>query len=544
LERPLLTQFRKANGAFLRPLASGILLAVSFRADGLRWLAWIGLLPFASALSRRAQLSAVYVGAYVGGLAFNLITADWMRTLDGGQGLASPSAPNWLRQAEALAIFWPVTLYLGRTFIQAMPFLPMAVSLPTIWLCHESLVRYVSVLIDETGWPFYFLGYSTAPGLVMSQVADISGVSTASMLIACVNGGLWDLWGVARTWRLLPRPKAALVRALMVPSFLLVASLGYGRWRLDQTTVEVGPSVVLMPRGNLDKNANCIECVASVLEHQPVPDLLLWSESAFAPTIAIPGNPPALRTSSAGTAASSTLGQLENVAKRIGASIVIGCTRAHEGANGIERFNSAVFIDPRMGFSHCYDKVHLVPEREFIPHTGFFSGSHSTYERGSELPLCDLECQHSRRKFAFCMSICYDIGFARLYRQYMHNALGRPEFFTVCSSERSDSTGRLARDLLIMAKFRAIECRRAIVRNVYCGHSGTIDGNGQLQQQDIDWRIAAPTPIGNIPIDSRNSLFVLLGDWLSMASVIVLVVYVVSGCRRIHDGIKTIWRGA
>ncbi|HEV3303900.1 MAG TPA: apolipoprotein N-acyltransferase [Planctomycetaceae bacterium] len=511
-------------------MASGVLLAVSFRADELSPLAFLGLLPIAGALSRCAQLPATYVGAYCGGLAFNLITADWMRTLNGAQGLAGHSALNWMRQALALAICWPATIFLGRLFIRAMPWLRMSISLPLVWLCHESLVRYGSVLIDETGWPFYFLGYSTGPYVALHQIVDISGVSTASMLVVCINGGLWDIWQVIRRWNSCRQPTLTLVRALVLPTLLLLASYGYGRWRLKENDVQAGPSVMLMPSGSLDTSANCDRCVAAALKN-PRPDLMLWPEAAFVRPILIPkalvtpeliSKPSRVDAANRVDAASRTsLSDIEQVAKSVGASIILGCIRADDGSV-TRQFNSAVFIDPRIGCRGYYDKVYLVPEREFIPSTVFFSGDRSLFERGTELPVFILEGQEPGRAFAFGMSICYDIAFPHLYRQYMRQGPRAPDFFTVCSSEGADWTGRLARDLLTVAEFRAIECRRTIVRNVYSGYSGIIDSAGRLQIRNIDWNIARPTFIECIPIDSRKTLFILLGDWLSISCAIAV----------------------
>jgi apolipoprotein N-acyltransferase len=539
----MLTELPKSTVAFLGPVASGALLAVSFRAE-LSPLAFIGLLPIASAFSRRTQLLATYVGAYFGGLAFNLITADWMRTLEGGQGLAGPSAPNWMCQAQALALFWPTTIFLGRRFVQAMPFLTMSISLPLVWLCHEFLVRHASILIDETGWPFYFLGYSTEPYVALRQLADISGVSTVSMLVACINGGLWDIGCVLRRWRSYQRANVALVRVALLPTVLLLASYGYGKWRLTECEMHTGPSVMLMPRGSLDTIANCAACVLTVQKNPTKPDLMLWSETALHSTIFVPKGWVAVdvlkqgsrlgAASQHGMTGYSRLGDLEQVAKTAGAAIVLGCTRAENGSTGVREFNSSIFIDPRFGLRGFYDKVYLVPQQEFIPSTVFFSGVRNTYERGTEFPLFSLNSQQSDGNFIFSMSICYDIAFPQLYLKYMRKGPRLPDFFTVCSSERSDSTGRLARDLLTMGQFRAIECRRTIVRNVYCGYSGVIDSMGRLERHSIDWLIDKPTFIQNIPIDSRTTLFVRLGDWLSIGCAIAVAgVELVSAGRRL-----------
>src|SRR5271155_4507041 len=77
---------RDSGIAIVAPVLSGVLLGASFRADELSPLAWVGLLPIASALKRRSSVIETYFGAYLGGLAFSLMTADWIRTLEGGSG--------------------------------------------------------------------------------------------------------------------------------------------------------------------------------------------------------------------------------------------------------------------------------------------------------------------------------------------------------------------------------------------------------------------------------------------------------------------------
>ena len=39
---------------------------------------------------------------YCGGLVFNLIVTDWIRTLDGSSGLSGRNSPDWLLQAQLL----------------------------------------------------------------------------------------------------------------------------------------------------------------------------------------------------------------------------------------------------------------------------------------------------------------------------------------------------------------------------------------------------------------------------------------------------------
>jgi apolipoprotein N-acyltransferase len=90
--------------------------------------------------------------------------------------------------------------------------------------------------------------------------------------------------------------------------------------------------------------------------------------------------------------------------------------------------------------------------------------------------------------------------------------------------------------MLSIAQIRAIELRRAIVRNVDAGCSGIVDSNGVLRTPVPDWVIRDPTSVGQIPIDSRWTLFVLWGDWLSIIAVVAVIG--VDG----RQAIRRIWR--
>jgi hypothetical protein len=60
-------RFRDSGIAILAPVLGWILLGARFRADELSPLAWVGLLPIASALKRRTRVIETYVGGYLGG---------------------------------------------------------------------------------------------------------------------------------------------------------------------------------------------------------------------------------------------------------------------------------------------------------------------------------------------------------------------------------------------------------------------------------------------------------------------------------------------
>ena len=71
---------------------------------------------------------------------------------------------------------------------------------------------------------------------------------------------------------------------------------------------------------------------------------------------------------------------------------------------------------------------------------------------------------------------------------------------------------------LVAARFRAVECRRAMARAVNMGISCIIDGNGRVVTlPGKTWAASkdcTAVVIGAVPIDRRDSLYVRWGDVL------------------------------
>ncbi|MBT5019866.1 MAG: apolipoprotein N-acyltransferase, partial [Planctomicrobium sp.] len=100
---------------------------------------------------------------------------------------------------------------------------------------------------------------------------------------------------------------------------------------------------------------------------------------------------------------------------------------------------------------------------------------------------------------------------------------------------------------LITSKFRAIETRTPLVRAVNTGISAIIDGDGVIRTPehfiDFDATIEKTEPrtsmrdpqtgkfhrqlncaiVGDVPLDSRNSLYVRLGDWFAAFCLIATI---------------------
>ena len=518
-------------GAFLMPISSGILLGCSFLWGPTHWFAWFGLVPVAAAISKRTHLIATSAGMYCAGLLFNLITTDWIRTLEGGTALSGRSAPDWLLQSELLALFWPLTLVLGRLLVKNWQ-VPMSLALPAVWMIHEQMLRSLWAFVDRTGWQVYFLGYALIDHHYISQIADLGGVSALSFLAACTSGAAWDL--LASLWNG-NHNRVATCRAaigLGMAISLLLFSFGYGAWRISQTRLADGPQIWLMPE-------NILQEPIADLPWQPdgpaPPDILLWSELAYpGPPMPSSGSEDAQSARMARPMDQSAQGQidaranrlqdgLEELCREFDVPLVIGYTRTDRSEAVDKKFNSAAFVDPKGGLQGSYDKLGLVPWTEFTPWEGLASRKGLRFSHGMSFPVFQLRGKEPGNSHRFAVAICYDVAFPQLFRRYMLER-DAPDFFLVCSSERADRTGQMSRHVLNLAKVRAIECRRTLVRNVHLGCSGRIDSLGRLLDESIPALLESPTPLGTIPIDQRLTLYVLWGDWLPTTIICAITI--------------------
>ncbi len=506
--------------AFLTPVLGGGLLACSFFSSPTHWLAWIGLVPVASAIAQRGTVAATYAGMYCAGLTFNLITTDWIRTLDGGAGMAGHSAPDWLLQSQLLALFWPLTLFLGRLLV-ANWHISMGLALPAVWIIHEYLLRHAWTFVDGTGWQVYFLGYAIVDHRYVTQIGDLGGVSALSFVAACVNGAAWDLFCLCRSRQSICRTGLSGMAGVATAALLLAFSYCYGAWAISQTQFGVGPNIWLMPESILSQTADRGDAWWHV---GGAPDLLLWSELAYrGPSVnaAQPLNPINV---DADARENHSGEDLVEICRRFDTPVVIGYMRIDNARSVPKKYNSAAFVDPQDGFQGSYDKVGLVPWTEFTPWEGLTARKSAQYCHGRNYPVFTLYNATTHKATRFAIAICYDVAFARIFQRYMQAAEGTPDFFVVCSSERTDRSGRLSRHVLNLAKLRAIECRRSVVRNVQFGHSGTIDSTGHLRHNSIPQSLQSPTQLGEIPIDRRSTIYVLLGDWIPFAIVGVIAI--------------------
>ena len=257
----------------------------------------------------------------------------------------------------------------------------------------------------------------------------------------------------------------------------------------------------------------------------PRPDLVLWPETCFpaewlAATGPVPA-PPEFAT------------QIENCRAyfgreqwRVPVLLGLGCTEWDAGE--LWEYNTALLLSATGQEVGRYDKIHLVPFGEYVPFRGTFPWlqSFTPYEG-------DYSCRPGRnwtrfpvsgadgRHFTFGCLICYEDSDPSLARRYVAGDQQNVDFLVNLSNDGwFDGTEEHEQHLAI-CRFRAVECRRSVVRAVNMGISAVIDPDGRVVAsvpKQVEGVVSAA-----VPIDGRGSLYARLGDWLPGACWVVIV---------------------
>lgn len=567
---------------------SGVLLWMCYFPLALGWLSWVALVPFLTLTRAQARPRRIYWSAYLAGLVFFVPVLQWMRVAD------TRMYATWAMLATYCAVYFPVALWMIRWLDRRTP-LPLCLNVPLVWVALE-WVRSFAL----TGFAWYYLGHAQHRFASLIQVSDLGGAYAVSFLVAAVNGWLVDLafrlpalrdrfvWtekaaahvsevrtgaGLGRLWA-----QGTLVATL------LVAAILYGAWRLDQRDFMPGPRLALL-QGNLDqriRNLASMEkpgrsVVDRIYEHYAMlcylaagqgvqPDLVVWPETSYPASLyPISPNLPIEKVPQEWIKDAQVREEwLREYFTRVlpPAEHLIGLNVHYlDDAGKPLRYSSALQVKRGGKIAERFDKMHRVPFGEFVPLRDWlpFMNYLAPYESDysispglhfTRFPLADLH---------YGCLICYEDTDPFLARRYLtEGADGKPVDFLVNQSNDGWFDGSSEHDEhLVISRFRAIECRRSLVRSVNMGISAVIDGNGRVLRPQLvpqpppeakfskefreelsrlkvwevptglhgpveelpptgygDFKKQAGVLLAQVPLDQRMSLYTRWGDWL------------------------------
>jgi apolipoprotein N-acyltransferase len=501
---------------------SGAVLSLSFYGAHPSFYSWFCLaILLVSLLGARARV-AFFCG-FLHGLIFVATCVPWVAevlSVHGGMSAAAGWAVLLL-----IATVWGSSIGLFTWMVQRLSQQGIGYALfgvPFLWISTEVLRAY----LPEISFPWGLLGYPAAGNPALVQLTTITGIYGVSFLVAVFNSLLiWILASPSEKRRI----RLAVVAAVLV---ILLAVEFFGQRFLPTATASHIARVV---QPNFPENMQYVgdwyaEHKADLAELEQLslrrsqgtqqPDLLVWPEAPAPFSFQDPRFGP----------------YISRLATEFQHPVVVGIIDwkpVLESGKGIPRtglvpYNSAAMLNPIGQKAFLYDKIHLVPFGEYEPfpliHQVVTSVSEEVggFRKGKERNVGRFSNGNT-----FSVFICYEAIYAGEIRQFANNGA---QLLVNISNDGWFGKSEAAEQHLRMARVRAVENRRWLIRDTNNGITASIDPYGNVKRvMQRDTRDAA-----DLPYDFRTdkTIYTRFGDWFAWMCVGVSAILVLFTFRK------------
>jgi apolipoprotein N-acyltransferase len=358
-----------------------------------------------------------------------------------------------------------------------------------------ALAFVASELVFPLLFPWYY-GATVHNAWVFAQVADLGGGYLVGLVLVAANLGVAEIVIAMRDKR--ARDRRILAIAVAAP--LLALAYGYPRMLSIDAKAAAAPSVKV---GIISGNQPLIGRRHALAVHQKRTkelrekgvDLVIWSEGGSGTvTRESPGYPEARQV----------------ITNRLGVPTIVGGLLAKKASHGhYEYFNSALLSDDKGKIIGRYDKQYLLAFGEYLPFGDVFpqlyqwSPNSSRFARGTSLePLV-----WGDHKIAAL--ICYEDILPDFVNGMVKHA--DPDLIVNLTNDAwfGDSTEPWIH--MALAKMRAIEHRRYLVRSTNSGVSALIDPVGRVPLHGGTFKEEAL--IGVAKWMRASTVYEAIGDW-------------------------------
>jgi apolipoprotein N-acyltransferase len=405
------------------------------------------------------------------------------------------------------------------------------------------------------------------------QISDLFGEYGVDFVVMLVASCLAELLSASRVV-LDPGagPQSNLsvsrVSALLSGTVVIVATLAYGHWRLDEAETATrktsghdrGPRIALIQGNSLaewkldpDRERQIMDeyiklsedaVAASKRDGRPI-DLLVWPETMFrTPLITFDDgyNPPANATRSIDEVTAWGPNDLSGLVSRLGTPVLVGIDRAHYPAGNTpdgkplppDRFNSAVLVDRDGHIVGTFDKNHRVMFGEYIPFAEYFPFLYRVtpltggIEAGREPVVFELN------GYFYSPSICYETVIPHVMRRQAlakaDGGNGAPADVLINITNDAWYWGSSELDQhLACGVFRAVETRRPLVIAANSGISAWIDRSGVVRAKSP--KLQPDVILADVELGAMHSWYVRFGDWFAGVCLICCVGLALIGWR-------------
>jgi apolipoprotein N-acyltransferase len=488
----------------LLALSSGALLALAYPNYNLHFLAWVSVALLIVAVLDVGMSSAALFG-FLHGLVFATISVPWIYTVLRVHGnadqLSAAGAMAALVIAWALfpAAYALVIAWMGRRSISlaclAAPFLLVA-------------LEFARTNLPYIGFPWNLLGYPAAVNLSLLQLTAWTGIWGLSLLVAGYNALLaWALLAPPgskrRAWQSLGAVTLAFVLVIPFGELLVPKAEAHHTARLVQLNFPEAQSYpvdwMIIHAADMDELERL-----SVSAQKSREDFIVWPEvpAPFATQDAV------------------FMNRMQRIAQTARADFLFGVVDWKPGPNNSTLpYNSAMLLDATGRRVFLYDKIHLVAFGEYVPLRRWLTFAQKlTAEIGDFTPGTEYKVGELAGGRKFGAFICFEGVFPDLVRRFPAN--GAQLFVNISNDGWFGGTAAPAQHFM-MARVRAVENRRWLLRSTNTGFTVSVDPYGRLAarlQPDIRGALDAP-----YDFRSDTTLYTRWGDWFAWLSVLASV---------------------
>ncbi len=502
--------FLKKYYPLLPALLSGILLVLSFPRFDFFLLAWTGFVPLLFSLWKKDWREAFLFG-FVFGMVYFFGTLYWVyHSINHFGGISFLSSIIIVLFLSAYLSLFPAFFSMLYSQVYRKTRLPALFIAPVLWVSIEFIRSYAL-----TGFPWSSIGYSQYRFLSLIQVSDISGVYGISFLVLAVNGFICDLLLLRKRLKEMPLfPLSYFMAGASLLLVLIIASLGYGFWRLHQD--RDGRSLTIsVIQGNIEQDKKWepvyqdeVINIYSRLSEEAMkkqPSLIVWPETAV---------PFLFGSDMVNTE------RIIQFQKQTGTALLFGSVlEKRRTAESTDLSNSAVLLDREGKKSYVYDKIHLVPFGEYVPlrKVLFFIDKLvvgiGDYIPGRQYLQADTELGR------FGTLICYEVIFPGLVRKFFTRG---GDFMVTITNDAWFGNTAGPYQHFSMTVFRAIENRKPLARAANTGISGFIDSNGRILTQSglFERQVLTYT----LKTDPSMTFYTKFGDLFSFFCMVISII--------------------
>ncbi len=476
-------------------LLTAVLLIFTFPGFGVSWLAPVALTPLLLAAAREPAAGRRLLWGEAAGIVYWFGVCYWIQFVLAYHG-AMGEAVGWgcfalfaLAKSAHLAVFTWLAGYLMR----------LAWAIPAVAALWVGIERTHGPL----GFAWMALGNAGIDMGIPMRLAPWVGVYGLSFVFAMLAAAL--------TLALMGRPRGQLLWLAILPGILLLPPLPPSQ-EGSETLVVMQPNIALDRSWTAASLRETVDRLAFQTMEQALapgasrPTLLVWPE---VPAPFYYDRNPEFQAAA------------NNLARLTATPFLFGTVAfTPEDAP----LNSAQLVDASGRPAARYDKMFLVPFGEFIPpFFGFvnrITQESGDFVAGKEVVLMPV---NGRTTGVF---ICYESVFPHLVRRFANSG---GEVFLNLTNDGYFGRSAARRQHLLIARMRAAENRRWLIRATNDGITAAIDPAGRIRRElPPNTEIAARLNFGR---ETSPTFYARHGDWFAWLCLAVSLAAVIPARR-------------